>query len=324
MARLAALLRRTPLPVLLTAPVLLALVGLVLEGSGGFWWLCLALVGVLLISLELSRQTRQRAGQGVVLWSREFNTVARRVAGAERHRAMVEQQSERRRGMVSPETSKTFRLFTQLVRAEEATRAQMAAELHDAVAQTLSRALVELRAEEPRAALSSLVDAEHQLRAVMARLRPPELVDGDLATAVADLAHDVDSRYGVQVEVSWPAESLPLPVVLATTLYRFVQEALTNAVVHADGIGVRLDVAVHGAELHVAVTDAGPGFDPAAVVSTDGRHVGLRLARERARLAGGVIDIESSPGAGTCVRLRLPLSAADEPDVGRSDHSAAR
>jgi signal transduction histidine kinase len=104
-----------------------------------------------------------------------------------------------------------------------------------------------------------------------------------------------------------------LPLVLATTVYRFVQEMLLNAAVHADGIDVRLSVAVLGRDgeraLEVVVRDGGCGFDPDSVVSTGGRHVGLRLAADRAALAGGSVDVETAPGRGTCVRLVLPLSA---------------
>lgn len=314
------LLKRSPLPLLVSAPVLAALVGRMWLPSGGVWWWVAAVLGVLVLSLELSRQIRDGSAARFT-WTREVTLAAQRLAASERRRALVEQQAERRTGAVSPETSRAFRLFTQLVRAEEATRAQMAAELHDAVAQTLSRALVELRAQQPDAALSSLVDAEEQLRAVMARIRPPELADGDLAGAVADLTSDLRSRYDVEVAVTWPDESFPMPAVLATTLYRFVQEALTNAVVHADGVDVRLHVAVVGPELHAEVSDGGPGFDPAQVTSSEGRHVGLQLVRERARLAGGVVELASTPGVGTTLRLRLPLQADEGRALGLMEQS---
>ncbi len=316
--RLAALLRAVPLALLLPLPVVVGLAAAALSPDRAVLWLASSALGVIVVSLVLTHQVRP-GGEGATVWTRELNRLSDRLRAAERRRSLAEQGSERRTGAVSPDTSKTFRLFTQLVRAEEATRAHIAADLHDAVAQTLSRALVELRADQQSAALGSLVDAEEQLRAVMARIRPPELADGDLARAVADLAGDLDSRYGVEVAVIWPEESLPLPSVLATTLYRFVQEALTNAVVHADGVDVRLAVVVCGHELHVTVSDGGPGFVPDAVASPDGRHVGLALARERARLAGGVVDVESAPGRGTRVRLRLPLAAGVPLGLGRPE-----
>ena len=307
-AGLGRVLERAPLPLLLSLPMAAGAVATWLVPTAAGWWLAWTGLVTLVLSAELSRQLTRGTG-GVRHWSRELSHAAERTARLERRVLVVEQLAERRQNHTSPSTSKTFRLFTQLVRAEEATRAQMAAELHDAVAQTMSKALIELRTGHAAEALESIEDAEEQLRGVMARMRPPELVGGDLAGAVGDLAADLRRRYGVEVDVSWTDASVPLPLALGTTFYRFVQEALLNAVVHADGVDVRLSVDVVGPELHVTVSDGGPGFAPEAVVSEDGRHVGLKLAKERARLAGGAVELLSAPGQGTRATLRLPLGA---------------
>jgi len=300
------LLAALPLPVLLPLPTLagVALAWLFPFAVGRL--LAASVAVTLLLGLEVSRQLRAGSTSSRS-WTPELTSAAQRTAALERRVAVLEQLSERRRGQVSPETSTTFRLFTQLVNAEEATHAHIAAELHDAVAQTLSQALMELRSGKAEQGCESVRDAEEQLRGVMARIRPPELASGNLAGAVADLCSDLHHRYGVEITVSWPDESIPLAAALATTFYRFVQEALLNATVHADGVDVRLDVARQGQELRVTVSDGGPGFDPAAVVSSEGRHVGLQLARERARLAGGVLEVCSAPGGGTIATLRLPV-----------------
>jgi signal transduction histidine kinase len=219
------------------------------------------------------------------------------------------------RGSSERATGTTSKLLSELVRSEETTRANLAAELHDTVAQCLSIALMGLsdvtdsRHLEAREAVR---DAELQLRTVLARIRPPELAGGDLAQAVADLCTDLDQRYGVQVDVRWAATNLRLPIAAATVVYRFLQETLLNAVEHADGHGVSLDLDVvqddRGSQLSVTVADRGPGFEQSAVVSTGGRHVGLKLARERARLAGGDLSVRSVLGEGTLVRLLIPLA----------------
>ncbi len=219
------------------------------------------------------------------------------------------------RGSSERASGVTSRLLSELVRTEESTRANLAAELHDTVAQCLSLALMGLKdVTEGRhvEARESVRDAELQLRAVLARIRPPELASGDLAQAVSDLCADLDQRYGVKVDVHWAATSLRLPVAVATLVYRFLQETLLNAVEHADGQQVSLELDVlqddEGPRLTVTVTDHGPGFVPSAVVSTGGRRVGLKLARERARLAGGDLSVRSVLGEGTSVGLFLPLS----------------
>jgi signal transduction histidine kinase len=209
----------------------------------------------------------------------------------------------------------TTRLVAELVHAEEAVRAHIAGELHDTVAQTLSAALMALADVETaqhREGRESVRDAEEQLRAVLARIRPPELQQGSLASAVHELCLEIEHRYGTRVDVTWQDTALELPPAIGTLVYRVVQESLMNSVEHADGDGLSLTLAVQRVEdlprLCVTITDAGPGFLPGSVVSIGGRHVGLKLARERAQIAGGSLVVESAPGRGTRVHLELPLT----------------
>ena len=209
-----------------------------------------------------------------------------------------------------------FELLSGLVAAEEATRGQLSAELHDTVAQSLAAARALLsdsdlgvpEADRVARVRELVEDAEEQVRAVMARTRPAELRDGDLASAVGALRREFALRYLVTVRLSWPEEPYPLPLVSAVTVYRFFQEALLNVVKHADVDEADASLRVEGNQLVAEVRDAGPGFEPAEVRSERGRHVGLGLLRERARLAGGSLAVDSAPGAGTTLTLRLPLS----------------
>jgi signal transduction histidine kinase len=211
-----------------------------------------------------------------------------------------------------------FELLSGLVAAEEGARGQLAAELHDTVAQSLMIARGILGHSEISEAdivrLGDYVeDAEEQVRAVMARTRPPALREGDLATAVGNLRLDMRARYGLVVRVDWPQDPQPLPLASAVTVYRFFQEALLNVVKHADideaEVALRID------ETHVvaSVTDHGPGFDPTAVRPDRGRHVGLGLLRERARLSGGALEVDSAVGEGATLTLRLPRPAITPP-----------
>jgi signal transduction histidine kinase len=215
-----------------------------------------------------------------------------------------------------------FELLSGLVAAEEATRGQLSAELHDTVAQTLAVARGVLHGTGPdvdadRRAVAleqirELVEeAEEQVRAVMARARPAELREGDLASAVGALRREFASRYLFSVRLVWPEQPYPLPLVSAVTVYRFYQEALLNVVKHADVDEAEASLSIEGNELVAQVKDAGPGFVPSDVRSTGGRHVGLGLLRERARLAGGALVLDTAPDAGTTLTLRLPLSPRD-------------
>jgi len=211
-----------------------------------------------------------------------------------------------------------FELLSGLVAAEEGARGQLAAELHDTVAQSLmiARGLLATKPSAPEdiARVTDYVeDAEEQVRAVMARTRPPALREGDLASAVGGLRADMQARYGLVVQVTWPASAHPLPLAGAITVYRFFQEALLNVVKHADVDDARLELEVFEDAVVATVTDQGPGFDPASVRPDRGRHVGLGLLRERARLSGGSLDVTSDPGHGTTLRLRLPRVTSGAP-----------
>ena len=227
---------------------------------------------------------------------------------------------ERHRREAQTAGAGVFELLSGLVAAEEGARGQLAAELHDTVAQSLmiARGLLASKPSTPEeiARLTDYVeDAEEQVRAVMARTRPPALREGDLASAVSGLRADMDARYGLTVHADWPESPYPLPLAAAITVYRFFQEALLNVVKHADVDDAYLRLHVEHDAVVAEVRDEGPGFDPASVRPDRGRHVGLGLLRERARLSGGGIDVESVIGAGTTLRLRLPRSAQVAPEV---------
>jgi len=224
---------------------------------------------------------------------------------------VADELAEQQRRSAETASAGMFELLSGLVAAEESARGQLAAELHDTVAQTLMHARSVLSAATDPAqvtyAADLLAEAEEQVRAVMARTRPPELRDGDLARAMTMLRDDLAARYGVTVRLSWPVEPHPLPLATAITVYRFFQEALLNVVKHADVDDADATLTMEDGLVIACVRDEGPGFDPGQVRSERGRHVGLGLLRERARLAGGVIDVASWPQNGTTLTLRMPI-----------------
>ncbi len=214
-----------------------------------------------------------------------------------RHRTAAEQSSA---GM--------FELLSGLTAAEEAARGQLSAELHDTVAQSLALAGSALAEGDGHGAAGLVDEAEDQVRAIMARTRPPALRDGDLGAAIGGLRDELGRRYALEVEIGWPEHPVPLPLATAVTVYRFFQEGLLNVVKHADVDSARATLEVVDETVVATVADRGPGFDPAAVRSERGRHVGLGLLRERVRLAGGLVEVRSMTGEGTTLEMRLPLS----------------
>ena len=225
---------------------------------------------------------------------------------------MADDVAERHRRAAETASAGMFELLSGLVAAEEGARGQLAAELHDTVAQSLMAARSRLgdidRGFDDEVG-DLVAEAEEQVRAVMARTRPPALRDGDLARAVGGLRDDLGNRYGLNVRVDWPEQPYPLPLVTAVTVYRFFQEALLNVVKHADVDDARAELRVDDDWVVAVVRDEGPGFDPDEVRPDGGRHVGLGLLRDRARLVGGSLDITSWPDNGTTLTLRLPRGA---------------
>lgn len=251
-----------------------------------------------------SSQVPEWSGSEMVELARTLEALHMRVR-------MADEVAERHRRSAETASAGMFELLAGLVAAEEGARGQLSAELHDTVAQSLMAARSML-ADEPAVSQAAelVAEAEEQVRAVMARTRPPALREGDLARAVAALRDDMENRYGLVVALSWPEKPYPLPLATAVTVYRFFQEALLNVVKHADVDDATASLRIDEEWVVAVVADQGPGFDPDDVRADKGRHVGLGLLRERARLVGGSLDVTSWPSNGTTLTLRLPRGAA--------------
>jgi signal transduction histidine kinase len=200
--------------------------------------------------------------------------------------------------------------------ATEAERHRWARELHDETLQALGGLKVLLssaiRLDDPGAMRGAMRDATKQLtgdieslRALIAELRPPALDQLGLAPALASLAQRTGAGNDLEVraDVELPDDRRLAPE-LETTVYRVVQESLTNVVKHARASSI--DIAVRCADdaVDVSVVDDGIGFDTDAAA-----HDGFGLAgmRERVELAGGELSVLPGAGAGTVIRARLPL-----------------
>jgi signal transduction histidine kinase len=207
----------------------------------------------------------------------------------------------------------------QSIEASEQERRRWARELHDETLQALAGLRVGLSSamrggeQDLRAAVEvaveSVTDEIANLRALIVELRPAALDEYGAAAAIESLAERTAAREGIPVEVDVdlafergdePTRHSPE---LESTVYRLVQESLTNAVRHAGASRIRVTVTEHDGCVDVEVGDDGRGFDPA---TADGGGFGLTGMRERVELAGGELDIDSGP-SGTTVKARLPV-----------------
>jgi PAS domain S-box-containing protein len=204
------------------------------------------------------------------------------------------------------------------VREEE--RKRIARELHDELGQALTALKLDLSWLEQR--LTRITNRElgarahdmmGQLDAVMVstrriitELRPSILDELGLAEAIEWQAQDFANRTGIQVELAISSDQTSAPEPVASTVFRTLQEALTNVARHAQARSVKLDFFNDHGVLTLIVSDNGRGIKPER---TKGRHsLGLLGLRERAVACGGFVDILGVPGAGTTVTLRVPLN----------------
>ncbi len=195
-------------------------------------------------------------------------------------------------------------------------RQRLARELHDSVSQALygialgartARTLLDrdpARVAQPLDYVLSLAEAGlTEMRALIFELRPESLATEGLRAALTKVADALRVRHHLAVELDLAEEpSIPLP--LKEALYRIAQEATNNTVKHARAQQVTLRLAQGSAACHLSITDDGAGFDPREDFTG---HFGLTSMRERATRLGGTLTIESIPGKGTTVRVRVPV-----------------
>ena len=199
-------------------------------------------------------------------------------------------------------------LSARLITAQEQERSRIARELHDDASQRLALLAIEL---DQLQALS-LADSARALSADLHRmaheLHPAILDQLGLLPAARRFAAELAARHGMTIEVSsdgWP-ESLPRDAALV--LYRVMQEALQNAVKHSGAASVEVAFRARGPELTLRVADQGRGFAPEQIEGAYG--IGLAGMRERLRLVGGGLRIESAPHGGTIAEAWLPAPGA--------------
>ena len=204
--------------------------------------------------------------------------------------------------------------------AAEAERRRWARELHDETLQGLGGLRVMLTTALRRGPEGDVADLLREgvgqvereienLRAIITELRPAALDELGLVPAIEALVARVSTVQGLTIEcaLDLPRDERRLPQELETTVYRVVQEALTNIAKHADAELVRVTISSAGGRIEIDVADDGRGFD--VVGATSG--FGLAGMRERVTLSGGRLEITPAP-SGTTVRAVIPLPEGDE------------
>jgi signal transduction histidine kinase len=236
---------------------------------------------------------------------------------SEANRALREEMAQRQRAEEAHRE-----VLRRLVAAEETERGRVSRELHDRLGQDLTALKLGLQVVRKQGAsapklresvskLESLADKlMRDLHRLAWELRPAALDDFGLELALRRYADEWAALSGVEMDFdSQGVTAQRLAREVETALYRIAREALTNVFLHANAKRVSLLLQRRADHVSLIVEDDGRGFDVAAMLRVPATHckLGLLGMQERATLAGGSAQIESSPGGGTTVLVRMPL-----------------
>jgi signal transduction histidine kinase len=239
--------------------------------------------------------------------------------------------------------ARNLKLQTRVIDAAERASAlnenflqRVSADIHDGPGQDLGFALMQLKNMEDAVAnhvngarpgrpewvksltltQKAIESALKDLRAMLADIELPDITRLELREIAARVVRDLQLKTGSSVELVTSDLPLAASFRLKVALYRLLQESLANTVRHAAGTPCSVQLRATEHMLHVEVRDQGPGFEP-AVAAAKGR-LGLRGMRQRVEVLGGVFELLTAPGAGTLIRVALPITA-EEPTVEQYD-----
>src|SRR4051794_7935630 len=201
-----------------------------------------------------------------------------------------------------------------VLHAQEEERRRLARDLHDEVNQALTAILLRLEAlshEAPPALADELSEVKRLVNQAMGellqlarQLRPTALDDHGLLPALETHIRRFASQTGIEADLRTSGETADLAPDQEIAVYRVAQEALANVARHADASRVEVDLEAAADGLELRVRDDGRGFESGG--RGDGLGLGLDGMAERARLVGGELTIDSRPGSGTELVLRVP------------------
>ena len=210
-------------------------------------------------------------------------------------------------------------LSGRLIDAQEEERARIARELHDDLGQRMALLQINVeRFKQDTADLSSKARRElnniaeltsecsSELHDISHQLHPSRLDTLGLVTTMGSFCKEFSLQHNLQVRFVHEGVPERVPKDISLCLFRVVQEALRNVVKHSGAAEVKVELIGHGDQIDLCISDAGAGFDPAFAKLDAG--LGLISMRERLRLVGGHLSIESEMSHGTRIRARIPHS----------------
>jgi signal transduction histidine kinase len=256
---------------------------------------------------DFSVRAPENSGDEIGQLTSAFNQMAAELEMAERDR--LEREGIRKE------------LLQKTITAQEEERKRIARELHDQVAQSLASLMLELKyleqtqerrliTESVKRLRSTLVNELEAIHHMAVELRPSVLDDMGITTALEMYADEFMAKYGIKAELYiYGLKDIRLESYIETSLYRIVQEALTNVARHSKADTVTVIIELINGEIRGILEDNGIGFD---MVAKTRNRLGIYGMEERTKLLGGEFKVESEPGQGTMVTFTIPAGVSSE------------
>jgi signal transduction histidine kinase len=219
-------------------------------------------------------------------------------------------------------------LYRRIVDAQEAERQRIARDLHDETGQALTAIGMGLRGASTALknqhnrdqAIDTLKNLENltanslqELQRLIADLRPSHLDDLGLLATIRWYVNDVRERSNLEIEIITSGDEKTICAEYSTSIFRILQEALTNITKHAEATKVQIHIIFEPEEIRIAVEDDGRGFDINQIKQQ--KSWGLIGMEERATLLDGKFYLHSGPGKGTMVEIVIPYCPIHREDA---------
>ncbi len=255
--------------------------------------------------------------------SKGFDSEETEIIAAIARATAIAMENARLIEMLGQKEQLLHQLVNQLITAQEDERKRLAADLHDGIIQSLIAIWYRMQLISPDAALEPqkwyteitdltnvLNEQIQEIRRILYDLRPIILDNYGLIPAVESYVYNLQEKNNLPVELVIKGENHRLASKIEVTLFRILQEALTNVIKHAGATGVKVKLAIREEEVTLSVEDNGSGITslPGGTPPSHNR-LGLASIQERALLLGGACSIDSWPGKGTLVSVRIPVSS---------------
>lgn len=215
-----------------------------------------------------------------------------------------------------------------IIQAQEEERKKLSREIHDGPAQTMANVMlrselvekvldhdgVDKAREEIRDLRKMVKDSLSEVRRIIYDLRPMTLDDLGLLPTLSKYLRNAEERTGISIRFKNLGRERRFPTHMEVAIFRFIQEAVQNAVKHADAAEIQVKMEMKDDLVTAVIKDDGKGFDPAQ--KKEGRF-GLVGMKERINMLDGSISIDSKPGRGTLIMVQIPvkMNTAETMDV---------